>query len=71
MYDVSTGEHVLCTGCLSRDTLSLLAPFVEAALGLYHAGQLPLCTDGRASAGPVDLHAFLNQPSVKEQVGHL
>lgn len=38
------------------------------ALKLWQAGQLPECTDGRLSAGPVDLAAFLAQAPVQEAV---
>lgn len=38
------------------------------ALALYGEGRLPECTDGRLSAGPIDLAAFLAQPHVKEAV---
>lgn len=38
------------------------------ALQLYQQGRLPECTDGRLSAGPVDIAAFLAQPHVKEAV---
>lgn len=37
-------------------------------LQLFQTRQLPQVTDGRASAGPVDVAAFLAQPSVQEQV---
>lgn len=36
-------------------------------LQLFQTRQLPQVTDGRASAGPVDVAAFLAQPGVQEQ----
>ena len=38
------------------------------ALQLWQSGELPECTDGRLSAGPVDMAAFLAQPPVREAV---
>ena len=35
-------------------------------LQLYQKGQLPEVTDGRLSAGPVDLARFLQQPATAE-----
>lgn len=38
------------------------------ALQLWQSGDLPECTDGRLSAGPVDMAAFLAQAPVREAV---
>ena len=38
------------------------------ALQLHMEGQLPVSSDGRLSAGPVDVAAFLAQPHIKEAV---
>ena len=37
-------------------------------LQLFESGQLPRITDGRASAGPIDLVEYLAQPDVQQQV---
>jgi hypothetical protein len=35
---------------------------------MYREGRLPESTDGRLSAGPIDMAAYLAQPHIKEAV---
>ncbi|KAK9919052.1 hypothetical protein WJX75_009029 [Coccomyxa subellipsoidea] len=67
-HDSSSGEHVLWAAVLPSSALDLARPFVLRALQLYQEGRLPESTDGRLSAGPVDIAAFLAQPHIKEAV---
>jgi hypothetical protein len=66
--DATTGEHVLSVLPLPRAAFASLRPFADRALDLFRAGALPLLTDGRVSAGPVDLVAFLAQRHAQQQV---
>ncbi len=60
---------MLATLLLSSEALEQLRPFVYAAMRLWVHERLPVMTDGRASAGPVDLAAYLAQPHAQQQVG--
>lgn len=53
---------------LPQDAISGVAPFALRALRLFHEGRLPEQRDGRESAGPVDVVAFLQDPKVVEEV---
>ncbi|BDA46570.1 hypothetical protein COCOBI_09-0220 [Coccomyxa sp. Obi] len=67
-FDSGSGEHVLWATALPRVTFDCARPFVLRAVQLYREGRLPECTDGRVSAGPVDIAAFLAQPHIKEAI---
>ncbi|KAK9846170.1 hypothetical protein WJX84_001720 [Apatococcus fuscideae] len=60
-WDAASGEHILSTSRVSSEAIAHCSPFILRALELFGAGMLPLVVDGRASAGPVDLKAFLGQ----------
>lgn len=66
--DAATGEHILCTCALPSGALPALRAYVRAGMALYLQGKLPLLVDGRQSAGPLDLIAFMAQPGVRERV---
>lgn len=57
-----TDEFCLAAAVRAPDLL------LHRGLQLFQTRQLPHVTDGRASAGPVDVAAFLAQPGVQEQV---
>ncbi|KAL3143278.1 hypothetical protein ABBQ38_002121 [Trebouxia sp. C0009 RCD-2024] len=66
--DAGSGEHVLWACALPDSAILALQPFICRGMQLFQEGKLPLCTDGRLSAGPLDLPAFLAQASVSESV---
>ncbi|DBA75057.1 TPA: hypothetical protein ACH3X1_010392 [Trebouxia sp. C0004] len=68
VYDAGCGEHVLWACALPTFALSAATPFICRGLQLFQEGKLPVCTDGRLSAGPLDLPAFLAQAGVGEAV---
>ncbi|KAL3133730.1 hypothetical protein ABBQ32_008220 [Trebouxia sp. C0010 RCD-2024] len=68
VYDAGSGEHVLWACALPESALLALQPFICRGMQLFQEGKLPVCTDGRLSAGPLDLPAFLAQASVSESV---
>lgn len=45
--------------------IASMAPLVLAALKLHEVGQLDAGVEGRSSAGPVDVAAFLQCPKVQ------
>jgi hypothetical protein len=61
-------EPFLMVRCVSLDTLRLAQPFVGAAIAAFYAGKLPELRDGRESAGPVDVPAFLAEARNAEAV---
>ncbi|KAK9845126.1 hypothetical protein WJX74_010866 [Apatococcus lobatus] len=67
-WDASSGEHILSTIGLTSEVVASCGPFILRMLELFRAGLLPVNRDGRASAGPIDIKAFLGQPEVAEQV---
>jgi hypothetical protein len=66
--DGRTGDLVLFTVAVPVTTARLAEPFVTAAIAAYYAGRLPDLRDGRESAGPVDVAAFLAEPKHAEAV---
>ena len=68
-YDTElNNEHFLSVQHVRRDTLELAEPFVLKAVSLYNQGKLPICDDGRAAAGPIDLPNYLEEPRVRADV---
>lgn len=67
--DADTGAHVLSCTALPPEVLPGLRPVMGRLLALAAAGALPEVTDGRVSAGPVDLRAFLALPRTQLLVG--
>ncbi|KAK9814732.1 hypothetical protein WJX72_010670 [[Myrmecia] bisecta] len=67
-FQSGSGEHVLWAVGLPAAVLPLASPLVLRAMQLFQEGQLPVCMDGRLSAGPVDLPTFLAQAWVQEAV---
>ena len=59
---------MLTTTALPPAALHHAAPALLKALRLFQVGALPECADGRVSAGPIDLAAYLAQPQVQEAV---
>jgi len=68
VYDGNSCEFILATREVPSSLYSTIDPFMHAALEMFQDGKLPLICDGRAAAGPVDLVAFLQRPSIKEKV---
>ena len=66
--DGRNGDLVLFTVAVPVSTARLAEPFVTAAIAAYYANRLPDLRDGRESAGPVDVAAFLAEPKHAEAV---
>lgn len=66
--DGRNGDLVLFTVAVPESTARLAEPFVTAAIAAYYAHRLPDLRDGRESAGPVDVAAFLAEPKHAEAV---
>lgn len=52
----------------AQEAARAAAPFALRALRLFSEGRLPEVRDGRESAGPVDVVAFLQDPRAAEEV---
>ncbi|KAK9790104.1 hypothetical protein WJX73_004826 [Symbiochloris irregularis] len=65
-FDTASGEHVLWATAAPPDFLTMAAPAALRVLELHASGGLKDNVDGRASAGQLDLAAFLAQPSIQE-----
>ena len=70
VIDKERGLHVLTCRALSAEILELGKPAVEKALRLFYNRQLPINTNYRSSAGPVDLGAFIQQDRVRKEVSY-
>jgi hypothetical protein len=66
--DSRNGQLALFTLAVPPETIRLAEPFVTVAIAAYYAGRLPELRDGRESAGPVDVAAFLAEPKHAEAV---
>lgn len=53
---------------LQADTVQNMAPFVLAAMQLHAQGELEPGNEGRYSAGPLDLAAYLGSPHIADAV---
>lgn len=53
---------------VQADTVQMMAPFVLAAMQLHAQGELEPGNEGRYSAGPLNLAAYLMHPPVADSV---
>eukprot|EP00884_Botryococcus_braunii_P022573 jgi/Botrbrau1/89/Bobra.0022s0079.1 len=69
-YDVTDSErqHILWATAVPDCVIQAIEPFVLRGLELYYQGVLKPNTDGRQSAGQLDMAEFLRLPDVKDEL---